>query len=344
MTPSTPSHTESTSEMKKMKAVELFKGKEGGSKMIEIPMARSPMKNQVRIKVVCAAIDTGVDAIIKNQFDGKFLHSGKAPLVLGWHFSGTIESIGEGVTEFKVGDAVWGFLRYEPFQNQGSFSEFVTVSQDECAIKPEGVPFHIAAAAATETVAALQALRDKGGLGEGKSVLIIGAGGGVGSVAVMIAKCLGAHVTAVCSRKDVDRVKAKNADVVIDRNETPSYLDESKEKYDVVFDTPCISSYAACYEALKPGGAYVTTLPRLSVITGMLRSLLSSKKAHFIACHPKKSDFELISTWLAEGKVQIDMDSRYKISDLDAAIRRQNEPDRVGRVSLDVQGGWTSSG
>ena len=112
-------------------------------------------------------------------------------------------------TRFKPGDEVYGTAR-------GSFAEFVCANEDRIALKPANLTFEQAAAVPTAAITALQGLRDKGGLRAGQHVLVLGAGGGVGSFAVQIAKAYGAHVTGVCSTAKVDLVRSLGADEVID--------------------------------------------------------------------------------------------------------------------------------
>ncbi len=186
----------------------------------------------------------------------------------------------------------------------------------------------------------LQSLRDLGRLKEGNKVLIIGAAGGVGSVSVGIAKNLGAHVTAVCSSKDVERVKALNPDVIIDRTKSDPLA--SEDLYDVIFDTPAVHSFGRCTHLLNSGGAYVTTLPDAGLVFGLARALFSSKRCYFVQVSSKQADLELVGSWLSAGLLQVPIDSRHPIANLDAALSRQKEKDRAGRVVVDVADGWPS--
>lgn len=181
-------------------------------------------------------------------------------------------------------------------------------------------------------------MRDLGQLSNGGKVLIIGAGGGIGAVAVGIGKRLGANVTALCSAKDVDRVTALGADSVIDRKKLdPLEIDAA---YDVIFDTPAVYSFSRCAKILKAGGAYVTTLPDGSLITGMGRALFSSKRCYFIQVASKQADLKLVGSWLSDG-LEVPIDSRHKIIDLDNALKRQTDSKRVGRVVIDIEEGWS---
>ena len=152
-----------------------------------------------------------------------------------------------------------------------------------------------------------------------------------------IAKRLGAHVTAVCSTKDVVRVTALGADVVIDRKKSDPL--SSGSTYDVVFDTPSVSSFGLCAHTLNAGGAYVTTLPDAGLITGLARALFSSKRCYFVQVASKKADLELVSSWLSSGP-EVPIDSRHTIANLEEALKRQTDNAGVGQVVVDVAEGW----
>lgn len=304
-----------------------------------VEMAKpTPGQGEVRVKVISSAVNAGEAKVISGDFVGRFLHARTSPLVLGWDFAGTVDALGDGVTDIDEGASVWGHLEFTWSQKQGAFAEYITIPRDELAIKPDSVPFHVAAASPTVAMTSLQSLRDLGRLGEGGKALIIGAGGGIGSVSVGIAKCLGAHVTGVCSTRDVEHVGTLGADVVIDRKQSDPL--DAKSAFDVVFDTPAVYSFGQCSSVLKAGGAYVTTLPDASLVAGMARALFSSKRCYFVQVASKRADLELVGDWLSNG-LEVPIDSRHRIADLGAALKRQSERDRVGRVVVDVAEGWS---
>ena len=196
-----------------------------------------------------------------------------------------------------------------------------------------------AAASATEALTALQSVRDLGELKGGQSILIIGAGGGVGSAAVGIAKALGANVTAVCSTKDVKRVHQMGADTVIDRSKQD--IKKLKEKYDIVYDVPSQYSFIQGMKWLKPGGAFVNTLPGLEKLAfGWLWPLLTRKRLETVLVVSKKTDLELIGNWMMKDQVPVDIDSIYKIKDFSEAWKRLDDGQKIGRVVIQVEEGW----
>ena len=192
-------------------------------------------KGEVRVKVKASSVNPGEEKVLSGDFVGRFLHAKTSPLIVGWDFSGTVDEVGEGVTDLNKGERVWGHLAFSSSQKQGTYAEYITIARTEISTIPENVSFDIAAAAPTIAMTSLQSMRDLGRLKEGGKVIIIGAGGGIGAISIGIAKKLGAHVTAVCSTKDVDRVKELGADEVIDRKVSDPL--NSGNTFDVVFDT-----------------------------------------------------------------------------------------------------------
>jgi NADPH:quinone reductase-like Zn-dependent oxidoreductase len=239
------------------------------------------------------------------------------------------------------GTDVFGFLQYDPSQTQGAFAEYIIVKRQDSAAKPSGVSHQIAAASTTESITALQGMRDLGGLEKGQSILINGAAGGVGSAAVQISKVLGAHVTAVCGTRDTAQVKERGADVVLDRTKEPNYLEtllKEGHRFDVIFDVPnmiCASGIGL----LKPNGAIVNTVPTISMLWGKLKTLFSSKKVTFVGCHAEEADLKLIGKWLDRGDLTIPIDSTFKIDDIQAAMTKQAGR-KKGRVLIQIENGW----
>src|SRR5258706_5681639 len=163
---------------------------------------------------------------------------------MGVDFAGTVESVGKNVTRFKPGNEVFG-------GRDGAFGEYVSVAEKgSLAMKPANMSFEQAAAVPIAAITALQALRDKGNLRAGQSVLINGASGGVGTFAVQIAKAYGANVTGVCSTRNVDLVRSIGADHVVDYSQDD--FTTSGERYDLIVDNIGNNSLSALRRALTP--------------------------------------------------------------------------------------------
>ena len=314
----------------------------------------TPKAGEVLIKVAYSALDTAFEEVAHRTFiPGSLLHNLKVkPLVIGWHFSGKILSLGgedtdSSVTEqshhgLKVGDLVFGHLQYAPSTKQGSLAEYITVPVLECAKIPSGVNLDVACAITTESLTALQAMRDLGGLSEGKKVLVIAAGGGVGTQAVQIAKAMNAsEVHAVCSTYDVPKVQGLGADLVIDRTLHDIDKDLDSASYDVIFDTTGKYSFSSLKYALKKKGALVNTIPNIvTSLFSWLVPLIYGKqyKSVFAVC--KRADLELVGSWLQNGNIICPIDSTYNIEDIESARERQEQSKKSGRVVIKVEDGW----
>jgi NADPH:quinone reductase-like Zn-dependent oxidoreductase len=226
----------------------------GGPEVLrEVEMERpEPGFSQVLVKVHAAGVnptDWG------HRAHGIFL--GQPPFILGWDVSGVVEATGFGVTLFKPGDEVFGMLPY-PF-GVGSHAEYVAGPARAFAAKPASVDHVQAGALPLAALTAWQALNDTARLRAGQRVLIHAAAGGVGHLAVQIAKARGAYVIGTASAKNHELVRGLGADEVIDYHATP--FEEAASGIDVVLD-PITGDYSArSLRTLKPGGILVSLLP-----------------------------------------------------------------------------------
>ncbi|HTL38842.1 MAG TPA: NAD(P)-dependent alcohol dehydrogenase [Kofleriaceae bacterium] len=302
---------------------------------IEMPALTA---GSVQVRVVASALNPADVKVLGGQFAGRVLHGRTRPLISGYDFSGVVEAKADGVDDLSAGDEVFGFLPYSSSNKQGAFAEHVVVPRNAIARKPAGIGHDVAAASATPAVSALQALRDKGTLPTGGKLLVIGAAGGVGSLAVVIAKAWAkAHVTAVCSTYAVDYVRELGADDVIDRRVTePSKIEGA---FDVIFDSAAAYSFTTFRHALARGGAYVTTLPGPALLTGKLLSAFSSKRCHTFLVKPVRADLEIVGELLAAG-MKVSIDSHFPVRDLSKALERHARGEVRGRIVIDVERGW----
>jgi len=256
--------------------------------------------------------------------------------ILGADIAGVIDSVGEGVTRFKPGDAVYGDLSGCGF---GGFAEYVAVPESVLSPKPSNLGFTEAAAVPMAAVTALQALRDKGAVGPGKRVLINGASGGVGTFAVQIAKVLGADVTAVCSTSKLEQARALGADHVVDY--TREDFTRMGQTYDVVIAANGNRSLGDYKRALAPDGVYVmvggsTSQIMQAVIFGQLRSGGGKKLTNLMA-KPNAADLATVSGWIEAGKVKPVMDRTYPLEQTADAIRYIEQGHARGKVVVTLK-------
>ncbi|MGB5286440.1 MAG: NAD(P)-dependent alcohol dehydrogenase, partial [Polyangiales bacterium] len=207
--------------------------------------------DDVLVRVLAAGVDpgvwhlmTGLPYLVRLGFG---LRAPKTP-VRGMDVAGRVEEVGENVTQFEVGDEVFGTCN-------GSFAEYARATEDKLALKPANLSFEQAAAVPVSACTALHALRDSGEVRAGQKVLIVGASGGVGTFAVQLAKAFGAQVTGVCSTTKLELVRSIGADHVIDY--TRDDFSQMGQRYDLILDIAGNRSLSLLRSALTPEGTLV---------------------------------------------------------------------------------------
>jgi NADPH:quinone reductase-like Zn-dependent oxidoreductase len=250
----------------------------------------------------------------------------------GRDVAGQVEAIGRNVTQFKPGDEVFGACR-------GSLAEYACTRESALATKPNNMTFEQAAAVPVAGLTALQGLRDKGKIQHGQKVLINGAGGGVGTFAVQIAKSFGADVTGVCSTGKVDVVRSIGADRVIDY--TQQDFTQGTQRYDLIFDVAATHSLSEYRRVLNPNGACVlaggATKVR-DILTSAFEVLVLSRfvSQNFVMFVAKlnKEDLTILRELMEAGKVTPVIDRRYRLSEVPEAIRYLEEGHARGKVVI----------
>ncbi|MFJ7768437.1 NADP-dependent oxidoreductase [Streptomyces sp. NPDC097107] len=211
-----------------------------------------PRPNEVLVRVRAAGVNP---TDWKHRANGGFL--GEPPFVLGWDVSGVVEAVGIGVAAFRPGDEVFGMLSY-PF-GHGSHAEYVTAPARAFTHKPAGIDHVQAGALPLVSLTAWQALVERADVQPGQRVLIHAAAGGVGHVAVQIAKALGAHVIGTASAGKHDFLRSLGTDETVDYRETD--FAEAVKDVDVVLDTIGGDTSLRSLRVLRPGGVVVSILP-----------------------------------------------------------------------------------
>jgi NADPH:quinone reductase-like Zn-dependent oxidoreductase len=257
--------------------------------------------------------------------------------VLGRDIAGQVEAVGKDVTRFRPGDEVFANVE------SGGFAEYACAREGLLALKPANLTFEQAAAVPLAALTALQGLRDAGQLQPGQKVLIIGASGGVGTFAVQIAKALGADVTGVCSTRNVELVRSRGADQVIDYTE--SDFTESGQKYDLILQLAGTRSPSDCRRALaskgtlllssgESDGRWIGPVGRI-IKAAALSPFVSQKLGPFLA-KPDRDDLQFLTELIEAGKVKPVIDRTYSLSEAPAAIRYLEEGHARGKVVITV--------
>ena len=256
--------------------------------------------------------------------------------VRGTDVAGTVEEIGSGVTRFQPGDDVFGWC-------DGSYAEYVAVSEDTLAPKPANLTFEQAAAVPMAAMVALQAVRDHGQVQAGQKVLINGASGGIGTFAVQIAKALGAEVTGVCSTRNVDMVRSIGADHVIDYSRDD--FTKSGEQYDFILDNVANHSLSDLRHALTPTGSLVPNGGNFGnrwfagggrvISSHILKAIRGHRLLPFLHS-PKLADLVTLTELIESGKVTPVMDRTFALSETHLAMDHVGQGHARGKVAISV--------
>jgi NADPH:quinone reductase-like Zn-dependent oxidoreductase len=269
--------------------------------------------------------------------------------VPGTDAAGHVESVGKNVTRFQPGDEVFGeTLKGYQWTNGGTYAEYVSVAQDALALKPANITFEQAAAVPTSGLIALQNLPNEGRLQPGQRVLVNGAGGGVGALAVQIAKAYGAEVTGVDNTQKLEMVRSLGADRVIDY--TQEDFTQGDERYDLIFDIPGNHPFSACRRVLTPDGKYVLighdrfgqgvgrwfgSVPRLLKLVA-LSPFVSQIPTPNFSTLDRKNQMVILKELLEAGKITPVIDRTYPLSKVPEAIRYLEEGHVQGKVVITV--------
>lgn len=253
--------------------------------------------------------------------------------ILGADIAGRVEAVGGEVKQFQLGDEVFGDLSACGW---GGFAEYVCARENALALKPAGMTFEEAAAVPQAAVMALQGLRDKGHVQPGQKVLINGAGGGVGTFAVQIAKSFGAEVTGVDSTRKLEMVRSIGADRVIDYSQED--FTKNGLRYDMILDVAGYHSIFDYKRALSPTGIYVMvggSMARVfqTIFLGPLISITGSKKMGILAAKPNKG-LAFLKGLFEAGKLVPVIDRRYSLSEVAEALRYFGEGHVQGKVVI----------
>lgn len=265
--------------------------------------------------------------------------------VPGTDLAGQVESIGKNVTRLKPGDEVFGEIARSPWQNGGAFAESAAAQEDVLALKPKNVTFEQAASVPTSGYIALHNLRAADKLA-GQNVLINGAGGGVGSIAVQVAKANGARVTGVDGAEKLAMIRSLGADQVIDF--TKEDFTQRGERFDLIFDVASTLSLDDCKRVLTPNGVYVLighdhfgkasgrvlgSLPRILGLVARAPFDVHLRKPSFKV--PSKQDtIAVLKTLLESGKLTPIIARTFPLSEVAGAMRCLQEGRAVGRIVI----------
>jgi NADPH:quinone reductase-like Zn-dependent oxidoreductase len=317
-----------------MKAV--VHDKYGPPDVLRLEEVEQPVPNddEVLVKIHATTV-TRTDCGLRSAelFITRFFTGVRRPKrkILGMELAGEIEAVGAAVTEFQVGDDVFGVI------GSGANAEYVCVPETApLAHKPAGMSFEEAAAVCDGASLALACLR-KGDLREGRSIVVYGASGSVGTAAVQLAKHFGADVTAVCNTKNLELVESLGADEVVDY--TREDFTKNGKTYDVIIDAVGKHSFRRCRRSLRPGGIYIDTDPGFLwhvPVLALLTKGIGDKRVHLGIVRYAKEDVLFLKQLIDAGEYRAVIDRTYPLEDVVAATRYVETEQKTGNVVLTV--------
>ncbi|MGZ4888442.1 MAG: NADP-dependent oxidoreductase [Candidatus Angelobacter sp.] len=274
------------------------------------------------------------------------------PVIWGCDLAGLVTEVGPSVTLFKPGDEVYGMKDgYVGKTYRGTYAEYVAVPEKSLAAKPSNLSYEEAAAVPATALTAWQAMVNQGNLKPGQRVLIHAGAGGVGVMAIQIAKAFGAYVAATASTRNQDFLRELGADLAIDY--TRDKIDKIRPKFDLILDGVGKSVWADSFRALKAGGRLVTLtapIPQESagklkffataipgLAGGVVRGLLGGKRLLVTRVKPRGGELEKISTLIEAGKIRPVVEKVFALEKIAEAHRASETGHVRGKLAIKVR-------
>jgi len=310
--------------------------KYGGPEVLQLKEVEKPFPkdDEVLIKVHAVSINDWDLGLLHGDFINRLLNGLRKPkrTILGSDIAGRIEAVGKNISKFKIGDEVYGDLS----GRWGGFAEYVCAPEKALALKPAVMSFEEAASIPQAAMLAVQGLIDKGKIHAGQKLLINGAGGGVGTFGVQIAKLYGIEITGVDSAVKLDILRSIGFDHVIDY--TREDFTKNGQRYDLILDAKTNRSMFDYARALTPNGVYVTvggSISRLlqALFLGPLISMIYKKHIRIVSLKTNK-DLIFMNELFENGKVKPVIDGPYKIDGFHEAFRVFNKAEHKGKVVI----------
>jgi len=311
-----------------MKAVRIHQYGDPSVLVYEDAPKPSPAAGEVLVKVQAVGINpvdwkTRAGSGMSGRYGNAF------PMIIGWDISGVIEALGEGASKFKVGDEIFGMVRFPDIGS--AYAEYVAAPQTDLSLKPTNIDFVEAAAYPLVTLTAWQALFEAGNLASGERLLIQGAAGGVGHVAVQIAKWKGAHVIGTGSTNNVDFLRELGVDEVVDY--TTSRFEDVVAPVDIILNCVGGDLLTRSFTVIKEGG-------RLVSIAGKPDEKIAEQhhvKAAQILVRPVESHLDAIAELIQQGKLKMVVTKVFPLAQMNQAHAfAESRELRRGKIVLTV--------
>ena len=289
--------------------------------MFEVPIPEPKKRRSVLVKVKASSVNP-VDWKIRDGAGARFGMT--LPIFLGSEISGVVEKIGNSITDLKVGDEVYGMVK------AGGYAEYALAKAGETVVKPKSIDFEHAGGLALTTLTAWQAIFDVANLQSGQKIFITAAAGGVGSMAVQLAKAKGAYVIGMSSGKNKDYVMELGVDEFVDYTIAP--FEGSVRNMDVVFDVVGGDTFERAYKCLNKEGFLVTSVAFPSSETANAYGVRAAR----VQCQPNAVELNQISDLVDEGKIKPQVSTIFPLSEIKAAHRLSKAGHTRGKIVLKV--------
>lgn len=296
-------------------------------KLVELPIP-IPKPNEVLVRNHYTTVNPWDYKVRSGSM--KFMTGSKFPKILGSESAGIVEQIGSNVSNFKQGDHV---IVLAGLKN-GSYTEYIAVPETDLTHLPQNVTFQQGASLPIVGTTAYNALHQIAKIKRGDEILINAAYGGMGIVAVQLAKMAGAKVTAVCSTANIEHVKTLGADNVVDYTKRDLYT--LPQKFDVVFDIVSVLDFNKVKNILKSNGVMITTLPTPKAMLKKLLTFFSSKKLKIIINKPTTGVIRTLADLVSDGKLNIIFDREYSLSELPKAHQYSETGKAKGKILIKI--------
>lgn len=304
----------------------------------EVPVPE-PGEDEVLVRIRAASVNDWDWGLLRGR---PFLTrlAGRGPLkpfhkILGTDVAGEVVEVGSAVTKFEVGDAVFGDVSQSGF---GSFAEYNCYKESALTLKPDSMTFEQAAALPHTATLALQGLRDQGKLRAGQHVLINGAGGGAGTLAIQLAKHLGATITGVDKGHKLETMLSLGADHVIDYQQQD--FTKNGQRYDLILDFAAWHSMADYRRATKPGGRYILVGGSMSLLLPLLLTgwwgKMTGGPAMGILFHQPNKDMDDVIALFEAGHMTPLIDRRYALEQVPEALAYFGQGMAVGKIIVSI--------
>lgn len=310
----------------------------GGPEVFELHETAmpEPKDDEVRVRVQAVSINDWDWALMKGDTVNRMINGFKKPRIniLGSDIAGIVDRVGSKAGKFRPGDEVYGDLS----GRWGGFAEYVCAQENKLAIKPASMSFSEAAALPQAGMLAIQGLVEYGKLKQAERVLFNGAGGGVGTIGMQIAKISGAHCTGVDNSYKQDKMLELGFDEVLDY--TKEDFTKKEERYDLVIDVKTNRSPHHYTRVLNRGGRYVTaggSITRLlqTFISMPAYNLFTQKRIRIVNLKANK-ELHLLNEWYEAGQLKPVIDGPYYLEDYRSAFDRYGSMNHFGKVVIEI--------